>query len=172
MHSCIAGEMPSLACAADILPLMQPAVFMQMSQISEPVQSICAINTEAIIHCRIIDNGQKTSQNQPANASAHPNALEALRIVAPTAGTIVALDPDIPPANQRLQLVATGQGVRWRIDGKALGQGQQLSWFPWPGRHVLEVLDAQVRAEARLAPVFSICDGGALKFTGRPCKFF
>jgi penicillin-binding protein 1C len=108
-------------------------------------QALFAINKEAIKHYEISGKTQKIPQNQAANTSSNPNALEALRIVAPTSGTIVALDPDIPPANQRLQLVATGQGVRWRIDGKALGQGQQLSWFPWPGRHVLEVLDAQGR---------------------------
>lgn len=45
--------------------------------------------------------GRKPSKNQPA---AHANAGDAVpaRITAPQDGTILALDPDIPPARQRL----------------------------------------------------------------------
>jgi len=61
-------------------------------------------------------------------------------------GTILALDPDIPPARQRLMLLAEQGGVapdrlRWSIDGRAIGRGDQLPWLPWPGRHVIELRD-------------------------------
>ena len=50
--------------------------------------------------------------------------------------TIVALDPDIPPAHQRLQLQAQGgTALRWRIDGRPVGQGAALAWLPWPGKN-------------------------------------
>jgi penicillin-binding protein 1C len=79
----------------------------------------------------------------------------AARITAPAPGTIVALDPDIPPARQRLQFTATGRGLLWRMDGKPLGRGPRVAWMPWPGRHVVqltseagEVLD-EIRIEVR-----------------------
>ena len=72
----------------------------------------------------------------------------------PTAGMLVALDPDIPPPNQRLRFVA--QGVKeplWVLDGKALaaaprGVSPETSgpeWMPRPGKHVLSLLDRQGR---------------------------
>lgn len=92
----------------------------------------------------------------------------------PTAGLIVALDPDIPPSRQHVRFaaqgVAAGKGS-WRLDGKAIGMplrhsvrgaaGADLSvlWQPWPGRHRLELLDAagktldQVAFEVRGAEV-------------------
>ena len=76
----------------------------------------------------------------------------AARITAPTPGTIVALDPDIPPARQRLQFAAVGEGLRWRMDGKPLGRGPRVAWLPWPGRHVVQITDAggQVLDEIRI----------------------
>ena len=69
--------------------------------------------------------------------------LDAARIVSPVPGTIVALDPDIPPARQRLRLVAesAGVGARWTVDGKPVGRGPRHDWLPWPGRHRVGLLD-------------------------------
>lgn len=68
------------------------------------------------------------------------------RILSPAPGTIVALDPDIPPDRQRLRFTAGGGGtaadVRWRIDGKERGRGAEWAWLPWPGRHRIELVDA------------------------------
>jgi len=63
----------------------------------------------------------------------------------PTPGLLVALDPDIPPARQRMRLAAQGVGrAYWRLDGKTLpGAGRtDYDWPPWPGRHTLALLDA------------------------------
>ena len=65
------------------------------------------------------------------------------RIVSPTNGTIIALDPDIPPNRQRLTLQAEGTNLRWVMDGKPLAQGNRTLWLPWPGRHVLQITDAK-----------------------------
>lgn len=69
------------------------------------------------------------------------------RISAPADGTIVALDPDIPPQRQRLVFEAeggaAGQALQWRIDGRMAGQGARLPWLPWPGRHVVQLVDAR-----------------------------
>ena len=74
------------------------------------------------------------------------------RILAPSDGTIVALDPDIPPANQRLRLLSDRADARWLLDGKPLARGAQVQWLPWPGRHTLQLADArgQVSDEIRL----------------------
>ena len=80
-------------------------------------------------------------------------------IAYPPDGTRIALDPDIPPANQRVLLRArrsrdAGQ-ARWWIDGREAGRGAQLAWFPMPGMHRIALRDAagttldQVEIEVR-----------------------
>lgn len=85
------------------------------------------------------------------------------RITSPADGSIIAVDPDIPPNRQRVRFEAQGQGLQWRIDGQVFARGNQAQWMPWPGRHVVELADARgavldrVRVEVRgagvLAPV-------------------
>ncbi len=83
----------------------------------------------------------------------------ALRITAPADGTIVALDPDIPPQRQRLTFTASGAQGRWLMDGKPWARGAEVQWLPWPGRHKVqlvnergEVMD-ELRVEVRGAGV-------------------
>ena len=75
------------------------------------------------------------------------------RIASPVPGSIIALDPDIPPKNQRMQFAATAYGAaRWELDGKVLGVANRpMSWFPLPGAHVLRLLsqNGEVLDEAR-----------------------
>ena len=88
-----------------------------------------------------------------------PPAAQAARITAPASGTIVALDPDIPPQRQRLTLTAQGSDVRWRMDGREFARGAQAQWLPWPGRHVVQLVDRhnavldEIRIEVRGAGV-------------------
>ncbi len=67
------------------------------------------------------------------------------RISYPADGSIIALDPDIPPALQRLPLrlaSPAGKGWQWQLDDKPLGSVNKLkSWLPQPGRHRLALLD-------------------------------
>ena len=101
-------------------------------------------------------NGKKSLKFIDSNPST------AARITAPADGSILALDPDIPPANQRLALRATVADVRWQLDGKPLASGAQASWLPWPGRHTLSLVGAdgqtldQVRVEVRGAGVKNV----------------
>ena len=74
-----------------------------------------------------------------------PSALPA-RIVAPAPDTIIALDPDIPPANQQLRLEAsqgTPTELHWFIDDQPVGQGARVGWMPLPGRHTITLRDAR-----------------------------
>ncbi|MBK4733453.1 penicillin-binding protein 1C [Noviherbaspirillum sp. DKR-6] len=74
--------------------------------------------------------------------AAQPEAIRpAIRY--PARGMLVALDPDIPPARQRLHFQATGVArPRWLLDGKPLpAAAQHDGWLPWPGRHALALVD-------------------------------
>jgi penicillin-binding protein 1C len=65
------------------------------------------------------------------------------RITSPVSGTIIALDPDIPPNRQRVSFQAEGQNVAWLLDGKPFAKGNAAKWLPWPGRHVVQLVDAK-----------------------------
>jgi penicillin-binding protein 1C len=81
------------------------------------------------------------------------------RITAPTNGSIIALDPDIPPKSQRLTFSSDGRGTRWLMDGKEFAKGSSAQWLPWPGRHVVQLVSNQgekldeIRLEVRGAGV-------------------
>jgi len=111
-----------------------------------------------------------------------------VRIARPANGTILALDPDIPPDRQRVQLSARPSGtaatqewqdasLRWRMVSaappgaaepppKEIGRGAAAAWLPWPGRHRLELVDAKgqvldsVQVEVRGAGVVASRAGG------------
>ena len=66
------------------------------------------------------------------------------RILYPTNGTIIAMDPDIPVNHQRMQLNARGSAqVVWAMDGNPIGDGTDIGWTPTGGRHRLVLSDAQ-----------------------------
>ena len=120
-------------------------------------QSVFAINNVAGGALSVSAGGQKRSQPAEPQADLGP-----ARILMPVHGTVIALDPDIPPQSQRLRLQAADLAaprLAWRMDGKPLGRGAVLEWLPWPGRHTLELVDAQglvldtVRFEVRGAGV-------------------
>jgi penicillin-binding protein 1C len=107
------------------------------------------------------DSVAKPSMDTRANRSfsSREDAKTRRRITAPASGTIIALDPDIPPNRQRVSFTADGPGARWLMDGKPFGQGPQAQWLPWPGRHVVRLTDArgavldEIRLEVRGAAV-------------------
>jgi len=71
------------------------------------------------------------------------------RIAYPAEGTVIALDPDIPPSRQRvaLQLSApAAAGWRWQLGETTLGRADRpMTWLPQPGKHRLRLVDAQGR---------------------------
>ena len=69
-------------------------------------------------------------------------------IAYPGEGSILALDPDIPAARQRVAFTATPEptGLVWSLDGKRLGSADSpLLWAPSPGRHRLVLTEASGR---------------------------
>jgi penicillin-binding protein 1C len=67
------------------------------------------------------------------------------RIVYPPSGTIIALDPDIPAALQKVGFVARADSpARWLLNEKLLKEeGSTILWTPTTGRHVLAIIDGQ-----------------------------
>ena len=127
-------------------------------------QAVFAIENRAVGAGAIRARGRKdlkNAKNQPSDAL----DLAAVRITQPVNGAIVALDPDIPPAHQRVQLAASpapaGARLQWRRNGKLLAEGAQYAWPPWPGRHTVQLTDGQgrlldeVRLEVRGAGVLA-----------------
>ncbi|MDC6166955.1 penicillin-binding protein 1C [Paucibacter sp. XJ19-41] len=74
-------------------------------------------------------------------ASAQQATQQMAGIANPRDGAIYALDPDIPPAAQKIRF--EGESGVWVLDGKRLGRGARLSWAPWPGRHELKLLGSR-----------------------------
>jgi penicillin-binding protein 1C len=69
------------------------------------------------------------------------------RIRYPAAGTVIALDPDVPAGAQRVVFEASpaGEGLRWRLDGVELPEGDargRADWTPASGRHTLLLEDS------------------------------
>lgn len=69
------------------------------------------------------------------------------RISYPVNETVIAIDPDIPEARQRVRFQADvpGKGFAWWLDGQRLGAAKELDWKPTPGSHRLVLRDAQNR---------------------------
>ena len=114
-------------------------------------QAVFAIDSEA--YCADAERAAGPIDLNSLDAAHHVPA----RITRPQDGTILALDPDIPPTHQRLLLqadpgAANPQALRWWIDAREVGRGPQAQWLPWPGRHVLQLRDARgtVQDERRI----------------------
>jgi penicillin-binding protein 1C len=71
------------------------------------------------------------------------------RIRMPVSGEVIALNPDIPAAHQRVVFAGEGTstGQHWMLNGQELGPGTDLLlWEPMPGRHTLSLVDHERRA--------------------------
>ena len=96
-------------------------------------------------------------------------------IVSPRDGSVFAIDPDMPPAAQRIGF--EGEAGVWVLDGKRLGAASRWDWAPWPGKHELALLGPdgaaiqRVRFEVRGAglkePPRAELRSGADKLSGK-----
>jgi penicillin-binding protein 1C len=73
------------------------------------------------------------------------------RIRYPAQDTVIALDPDIPVAAQRVVFRATPavEGLHWHLDGAPLPEGSvsgHANWAPTPGKHVVSLEDSDGQA--------------------------
>lgn len=91
-----------------------------------------------------------------ASRASGGSAIGTPRIISPAPGTIVAVDPDIPAANQRLILQASalplnGADFRWTLNNTYLASGDRAWWAPSPGRHVIALVDPSGKAVSRVS---------------------
>jgi penicillin-binding protein 1C len=118
-------------------------------------QSVISQDAPDLIAARAIKHWATNSKGTK-NPSDDPSAA---KILQPAPGSIIALDPDIPPTRQRLRLQADLSTARWLVDGRHIAQGASASWLLWPGKHVITLADAsgkaldEVRIEVRGAAV-------------------
>jgi penicillin-binding protein 1C len=77
----------------------------------------------------------------PGEAQAYARCTR--RILYPPPGTVIALDPDIPPEMQAVFFLARGGGgLRWRLNGEPLvWRDGYASWVPVEGEYTLSVAD-------------------------------
>ncbi len=68
------------------------------------------------------------------------------QIVYPPTGTVIALDPDIPPELQRVFFISQTleDGWRWILNGKTISMvGKPFPWTPRPGKYSLAIADGE-----------------------------
>ncbi|WP_287984610.1 penicillin-binding protein 1C, partial [Diaphorobacter sp.] len=124
---------PSRAPAAPAALVRQPVRFGPAPGSAAPLEAartewFAAGTQQALFAINIIANSAYLTDDGGgfdlnSDVSSAPSAV---RIAAPAPGSIVALDPDIPPQHQRVHFMASpasAPGLRWRMDGKPLGRG-------------------------------------------------
>jgi len=68
------------------------------------------------------------------------------RIVYPPSGTVIALDPDIPPELQKIFFISqTNENeFRWLLNGESLETGgKTIPWTPRAGKYFLAIADGE-----------------------------
>ena len=88
-------------------------------------------------------NGTESSEIR-LSTTGDTSAQAHSRILYPTNGTIIAMDPDIPIKHQRVRFNARGAvAITWHVDGHSIGNGLDVWWTPTGGRHKLALTDPQ-----------------------------
>ncbi len=112
------------------------------------MQSVSNSNTTKLIANYSINTGA-SGQKRPPSEKIASSTGQVPAITSPAAGTIIALDPDIPPRHQRLHFTAQGHAAQWLLNGQRVASAgssaNRVQWLPLPGRHILQLADAQGR---------------------------
>lgn len=114
------------------------AVWMGNSS-GEPMWQVSGVSGAAPVWRGLMDHLHRNRRSRPfaPEEIAQPTFHRAQfgKILYPMQGAILALDPDIPPGRQFVQVEAEGHGVL-KADGKILTDGQ---WAPELGKHRLSL---------------------------------
>jgi penicillin-binding protein 1C len=81
-----------------------------------------------------------------------PGAQREPKILYPAADRLIALDPDIAEALQRVSFRAqAGQGLSWRLNGEMLAAADaDFAWKPQAGMHRIALIDDKARVIAAI----------------------
>ncbi len=155
-----------LARACTPSELVRRRVFVELSErfaFWQSDEGIAPVPQEATLcrcgrpGCRILDGDRSLA----------PRArVTKVAILRPAAGTVLAIDPTIPPLQQQLALEASapaGSLLRWKIDGREIGRtraAHRLYWSPAAGRHeiVVEILQGGSGSDATVLTVLEADD--------------
>ena len=119
----------------------------------EPPAGIVAVNVSFTPAVEAPRREWFVTGTQTEQVQGVPVSSAMARIDSPTNGTVIALDPDIPPAVQRVPLRARGSvaGMRFRLDDQVLhGAGDVILWPPTAGYHTLLLEDGNGRVVDRV----------------------
>lgn len=112
---------------------------------SEPPAHVAGLVSEAIAYEPAVEPPRREwfiAGTEQATIRIREQAAVSSRIVYPTPGLIVAIDPDIPAAYQKLpiELSLPEQAGRLQLNGDPLTLAARQYWSPQRGRHRLELL--------------------------------
>jgi penicillin-binding protein 1C len=121
-----------------------------MEELHRGVGSQVPVAPPGVVAARVtVGSGATSEHDEWFVAGSEPlrQRIEAVRgrdrITAPVAGAVIALDPDIPPARQRVVFRAeiAAERDRWRLDGVDLGAAADTTlWAPHAGSHQLSLI--------------------------------
>jgi len=113
------------------------------------------VNSQFIVFPQRVEAARREwflTGTEPIRSPAHLDDGSA-RIVSPTDGSVVALDADIPPEQQRIQFVAvSAPPLQWFLDGRdECSTVAECMWAPHPGRHTLALVNGSGRTLDQVA---------------------
>ena len=130
----------------------------QPSRPPHPPQGVVAESIEFVPARRARARAVGSSPGRSSRASrSWPGRPATARIASPANGTTIALDPDIPPANQVVILEGRGADATLALylDGRRVGSADRpRRWRPVPGDHRVELRTADGRV--RDSAVFTV----------------
>jgi penicillin-binding protein 1C len=120
----------------------------------EPMWQVSGVSGAAPIWRGLMDHLHRNRYSAPYLArAAKPQKFHRAqfgKILYPVAGAILALDPDIPPGRELVQVEIEGEGVV-KVNNEVIAGGR---WVPRPGKHILSLLKGeqildQIQVEVR-----------------------
>lgn len=107
-------------------------------------------------HPALVQRGEDfyLAGTEPLHSNLALPSRRVMRILTPTASAQFAYDPDIPAANQRIRLSASGlQQAQWRLNGTLLTakEAEQGLSVERRGKYTLELLDEKGTAQDKIS---------------------
>lgn len=90
---------------------------------------------------------------EPVSVETERASIDPARILYPPPEVIIAVDPDIPAANQKVFFEASGRrsGLHWLLNGEPVCDGPLCGWTPRAGEYILTLADDNMRPLDRVS---------------------
>jgi penicillin-binding protein 1C len=124
-----------------------------MAYLHQREKSIPPLPPRGVVARRVLIDGAGAGKEwfitdtEPASVETERAAADPSKIVYPSAEVVLAVDPDIPVANQKVFFEASGRAkdLRWFLNGRPIGDGPVCGWTPLPGEYRLTIADGNNR---------------------------